>query len=82
MERADDLERRLRDRLFKVAARGGDRAADGDRGDFAVSQPDLARALIERGDDGFEVGREGFLAGDLLQSAAHLAHGLRPAAGR
>ena len=57
MERADDLERRLRDRLFKVAARGGDRAADGDRGDFAVSQPDLARALIERGDDGFEVGK-------------------------
>ena len=24
--------------------------------------------------------QEGFLAGDLLQSAAHLAHGLRPAA--
>ena len=28
-ERSDHLQRRLRDRLFEVAAGGGDRAADG-----------------------------------------------------
>ena len=31
-------------------------------------EPDLAGPLIEGGDDGFEVSREGFFAGDFLQA--------------
>ena len=81
MEGADDLQRGLGYGLIEVAAGRGDSAADGNGGSSAVVEAHLAGALVERGDDGFEVGREGLFAGDLLQTAAHFAHGLRPAAG-
>ena len=81
VERAHHLQGGLGHRLLEVAAGGRHGAADGDGGDLAALQADLAGPLIEGGNDGLQIGGEGLLAGNLLQTAAHLTHGLGPAAG-
>ena len=74
-------EGRLGDGLLEVAAGGRHRADHRETADAAVVGADDAGALIHPFDGGIQIGGKGILAGDLLETAGGLAHGLGPAGG-
>ena len=83
-ERAGEPQARLGDGLAEVAARRRDRGDERDRA-LPVRRPerlDPSGALVEAREPAAEVCREALLARQLLQAAADLAEGLRPAARR
>src|SRR5690606_26048418 len=79
VEGADDFEGRLCDRLIEVTAGGTDGSAVGDGSGTPVLEANAAAALVERGDDGLQIGGESLFAGDFLEAPGHFPEGLSPA---